>query len=76
MNITSWEKLKNDLAPGKHGAKQILLFLQRNVSAMIMTYLCKKIVSRIYTVTSKAFSKTDLNWLIKNSKLTSKNKCL
>ena len=39
MNITSWEKLKNDLAPGKHGAKQILLFLQRNVSAMIMTYI-------------------------------------
>ena len=39
MNITSWEKLKNDLAPGKHGVKQILLFLQRNVNVKIMTYI-------------------------------------
>ena len=37
-------------------------------------YLCNKVVSRIYTVTSKDFSKTDLNWLIKNSKLTSRSK--
>ena len=39
MNITLWEKFKNDLAPGKHGVKQILLFLQRNVSAKIMKYI-------------------------------------
>ena len=37
-------------------------------------YLCNKVVSRIYTVTSKDFSKTDLNCLIKNEKLTSLNK--
>ena len=37
-------------------------------------YLCNKVVSQVYTVTSKDFSKTDLNWLIKNSKLTSRNK--
>ena len=37
-------------------------------------YLCNKVVSRIYTVISKDFSKTDLNWLIKNGKLTSRNK--
>ena len=37
-------------------------------------YLGNKTVSQIYTVTSKDFSKTDLNWLIKNGKLTSRNK--
>ena len=30
-------------------------------------YLCNKVVSRIYTVTSKDFSKTNLNWLIKTA---------
>ena len=39
-------------------------------------YLCNKIVSRIYTIASKKFNKTDLNWLIKNGKLTSRNKCV
>ena len=39
MNITSWEKLRNGLAPGKHGVKQILLFLQRNVNVKIIMYI-------------------------------------
>ena len=58
MNITLWEKLKNDLAPGKHRVKQILLFLQRKCKDHEI-YLCNNVVSRIYTVTSKDFSKTE-----------------
>ena len=38
----------------------------------ILMYIIK--LSQIYTLTSKDFSKTDLNWLIKNGKLTSRNK--
>ena len=37
-------------------------------------YLYDKTVSGIYTVTSKDFSKTNSNWVIKKGKLTSRNK--